>query len=120
MARKVFVIQAPRDGHQFDIKAVERLGEMVMILPTAPNMHDESRMKADLAHMCKIVRDAHPSDVFVTLGGAPISLMLFGAACAIEKRTPLFGLFSRGRDNDGRRGGSGGSYRLLPVPFTAA
>lgn len=119
MARKVFVIQAPRPDHQFDLTAVERLGEVVNLLPGAPNMHDEARMKADLSHMRKCVREAHPSDVFVTLGGAPISMMLFGAACALENKTPLFGLFSRGRDTDGRRGSDGGSYRLIPVPFAA-
>ena len=119
MSRKVYVIQAPKPDHQFDMKAVERLGEPVMILPSAPNMHDEARLKSDLAHMRKCVRDAHPSDVFLTLGGAPISMMLFGAACMAENKTPLLGLFSRGRDGDGRRNGAGGSYRLIPVPFHA-
>jgi hypothetical protein len=119
MARKVYVIQAPRSDHQFDMSAVERLGEVVTLLPGAPNMHDEARMVADLAHIRKCVREAHPGDVFITLGGAPISMMLFGAACAIEGVRPLVGLFSRGRDTDGRRGAEGGSYRLLPVPFSA-
>lgn len=119
MSRKVYVIQAPKDGHQFDMTAVERLGEVVFMLPGAPNMHDEARMKADLAHMRKLVRESHPSDVFVTLGGAPISIGLFFAACAHEGRNPLFGLFSRGRDADGRRGAPGGSYRLIPVPIAA-
>ena len=118
--RKVYVIQQPKGDHGFDMGAVERLGEVQFLLPCAPNMHDDARMKADLAHMRKCVRDAHPSDVFVTLGGAPISMFLFGAACALEKRDPLIGLFSRGRDNDGRRGHSGGSYRLIPVPLSAA
>lgn len=118
MSRKVYVIQAPRADHQFDMKAVERLGEVVNILPSAPNMHDDARLRADLAHMRKCVREAHPSDVFLTLGGAPISMMLFGAACAAENKTPLIGLFSRGRDGDGRRNVPGGSYRLIPVPFT--
>lgn len=118
--RKVFVIQAPKGEHGFDMGAVERLGEVNFMLPSAPNMHDQSRMKTDLSHMRKCVREAHPADVFVTLGGAPISMMLFGAACALENRTPLFGLFSRGRDGDGRRGGDGGSYRLIPVQFSDA
>lgn len=118
--RKVFVIQQPKGDHGFDMGAVERLGEVVFLLPSAPNMHDDARMKADLAHMRKCIREAHPADVFITLGGAPISLMLFGAACALEQRDPMFGLFSRGRDHDGRRSGAGGSYRLIPVPFSAA
>jgi hypothetical protein len=117
MSRKVYVIQAPKPGHQFDMNAVAKLGEVVNMLPGAPNMHDEGRLKSDLAHMRKCVREAHPSDVFVALGGAPISLMLFGAACAAEGKAPLLGLFSRGRDDDGRRGGPGGSYRLIPVPL---
>lgn len=119
MSRKVYVIQSPKPDHQFDMKAVERLGEVIHILPGAPNMHDEARMKADLAYMRKCVREAHPADVFLTLGGAPISMMMFGAACMAEKKTPLLGLFSRGRDRDGRRGASEGSYRLIPVPFHA-
>lgn len=118
--RKVFIIQQPKENHGFDMVAVERLGEVQFMLPSAPNMHDDARMKADLAHMRKCIRDAHPSDVFVTLGGAPISMMLFGAACALEHRDPQIGLFSRGRDGDGRRGANGGSYRLIPVPFSAA
>lgn len=118
--RKVFVVQQPRGEHGFDMGAVERLGEVTCLLPSAPNMHDEARMKADLAHIRKCVREAKPSDVFITLGGAPISMMLFGAACALEGRDPLVGLFSRGRDGDGRRGGDGGSYRLIPVPFSAS
>lgn len=89
--RKVFVIQQPKGEHAFDMDAVEKLGDVTFLLPSAPNMHDHGRMKADLSHMRKCVREAHPSDVFVTLGGAPISMMLFGAACALEARNPLFG-----------------------------
>jgi hypothetical protein len=118
--RKVFVIQAPKGEHGFDLDAVERLGEVEYLLPSAPNMHDEARMKRDLAHIRNCVRNAHPGDVFITLGGAPISMMLFGAACAMEGRNPLIGLFSRGRDKDGRRNGQGGSYQLIPTPLSAA
>lgn len=115
--RKVYIIQAPRSDHSFDMEAIERLGEVVNMLPGAPNMHDEARMKSDLAHMRKCIRESAPGDVFLPLGGAPVSMALFGAACALEGRDPLWGLFSRGIDRDGRRGGGGGSYRLLPVPL---
>lgn len=118
--RKVFVIQSPKGEHGFDMEAVSRLGEIEFLLPSAPNMHDEARLKRDLAHMRKCVRESHPSDVFITLGGAPISMMLFGAACAAEGRDPLIGLFSRGRDRDGRRNGQGGSYQLVPTPLSAS
>lgn len=115
MARRVYIIQKPREGHNFDMGAVEKIGDVQFILPTAPNMHDPVRIAADLAKMRKAIKDSQPSDAFVALGGAPISLMLFGAAMAMEGRECQLGLFSRGQDADGRRGGTGGSYRLLPV-----
>lgn len=115
--RKVFIIQAPRSDHSFDMSSIERLGEVIPMLPTAPNMHDEARMLSDRAHIQKLIRGAAPSDVFLPLGGAPVSMMLFGSACALEGRDPLIGLYSRGLDADGRRRTTGGSYRLLPVPL---
>ena len=117
--RKVFIIQKPKPGHNFDMGAVEKLGEVVFLLNAPPNMHDQARIKGDVARLRKAIRDSHPSDCFIAMGGAPISLMLFGAACAAEGREIQLGLFSRGMDGDGRRGGSGGSYRMIPVSMAA-
>ena len=117
--RKVFIIQKPKPGHNFDMAAVEKLGEVHFLLAAPPNMHDQARIKSDMARLRKAIRDSHPSDCFIAMGGAPISLMLFGAAAAAEGREIQLGLFSRGIDEDGRRGGSGGSYRMIPVSMAA-
>jgi hypothetical protein len=115
MSRKVFVIQKPRPGHQFDLEAVKKLGELEFIIPNPPNVHDPVRIATDLGRMRKVVKEAHPADIFIALGGAPISLMIFGAACALEGKEFQLGMFNRGQDADGRRTGNGGSYRLVPV-----
>lgn len=115
MTRKVFVIQKPKPGHNFDMEAVERLGEVHFLMPAPPNMHDQAQIKGDISRMRKAIRDSHPSDCFIAMGGAPISLMLFGSACALEGREVQLGLFSRGQDTDGRRTGQGGSYRMIPI-----
>lgn len=117
--RKVFVVQKPKPGHNFDMGAVERMGEVEFLLTAPPSMFDQARMKGDIARMRKAIRDSHPSDCFIAMGGAPISLMLFGAACAAEGREIQLGLFSRGQDVDGRRTGQGGSYRMIPVTMAS-
>ena len=117
--RKVYVIQRPRSNHKFDMSAVERLGEVHIVLPGPANMHDQSRIDSDILKMRKVIRESHPNDIFVSLGGAPISLMVFGAAQRAENRKIQFGLFSRGQDEDGRRLNEGGSYRPLDVNLLA-
>ncbi len=114
--RKVYVVQQPRFNDSFDLTALKALGEVEYLLPSAPNIHDQERITADLRHMVATISNASPSDIFVTLGGSPISQMLFGSAFVIAGRRSInYGLFSRGRDDDGRRDGAGGTYRLIPV-----
>lgn len=117
---KVYVIQQPRHEGDYDMGALRALGDVEFILPAAPNIHDQERITADLKHMAMILSTAAPTDIFVTLGGAPLSQMLFGAAFVTAGRRSInYGLFSRGIDGDGRRGASRGSYRLIPVDLGA-
>lgn len=113
---KVYVIQKPRSESDFESAPLEALGEIEYLLPGAPNIHDQDRMTADLLHMKRIIDGAAAADVFVVLGGSPLSQMLFGAAYVLAGRRSInYGLYSRGRDGDGRRGGKTGSYRIVPI-----
>lgn len=114
--RKVYVIQRPKFDSNFDLSALKALGEVEYLLPSAPNLHDQGRINADLKHITDTLLNSKPDDIFITLGGSPLSQMLFGAAFVIADMTKInYGLFSRGRDEDGRRDGQGGSYRIVPV-----
>lgn len=120
MSRTIWIVQKPRNMKGLDMDAAERIGEVRFMLPAAPNVHDEQRMKDDLDHMVDIIRNAGPDDAFTFIGGSPFSHYLFGKACAIAGKDIQLGLYSRGRDEDGRRDTVSGSYRLLwdraPVP----
>jgi hypothetical protein len=96
--------------------ALEALGEVEYILPNAPNIHDGERIKSDTLRMAEIIRDSDDSDVFISLGGSPFSQICFGAAFVASGVDKVnMGLYSRGRDLDGRRGGEQGSYRIVPM-----
>lgn len=118
--RKVWIIQRPKFEDNFDHDAIDALGEASYMLPAAPNMMDAERIEADTQKMAQIIRDAAPTDIFVSLGGSPISQIMFGAACALAgSPTIQFGLYSRAQDGDGRRGnGQRGSYRIIPVSLS--
>lgn len=113
---KVWVIQRPRFENEFDMEALKTLGEVNYALPAAPNLHDQERVTADVKALTQIMANSEPQDVFVSLGGSFLSQWLFGSAFALSgKRSVNVGLYSRGRDGDGRRGGSTGSYRVIKV-----
>lgn len=117
--RKVWVIQRPKFDTDFDMDALKRLGEVNYLLQAAPNAHNQERITADLKHMVEVLKSASDDDVFITLGGSPISQALWGAAFVIANKTKInYGLFSRGMDGDGRRGGKGGSYQIVPIDFS--
>lgn len=113
---KVWVIQKPRDGDYLDMEALRALGEVNYALPSAPNLHDQQRVTADLKELTRIIATSGDSDVFVSLGGSFLSQYLFGSAFSLSgKESVNVGLYSRGRDDDGRRGRTAGSYRVIRV-----
>ena len=115
---KVFIVQRPKHGDNFDMEAIEALGEIEYLLPAAPNAHDQEMIANDIQHMASRIREAGPSDVFIILGGSPVSQVMFGEALAhADVRSYNFGLYSRAQDRDGRRGGQRGSYRIIPMTY---
>lgn len=113
---KVWIIQKPKHGDNYDMEALEALGEVAYMLPTAPNIHDAERIKSDTLHMAKIISESDGGDIFISLGGSPFSQMCFGAAFVASGVGNInMGLYSRGRDLDGRRGAERGSYRIVPM-----
>lgn len=112
---RAFIVQQPRDAANFDMAALEKIGVPTPILPAAPNIHDADRIARDLSKLRDAVANAKPDDIFVTMGGAPLSNMLFGAAIALEGVPVRMGLYSRHQDEDGRRGQATGSYRVIEV-----
>jgi len=113
---KVFVVQKPRHSDNFDMDALAQLGEVVYMLPAAPNAYDLDRQQSDLRHMTNLIQGSAPEDVFIALGGSPHSHWLLGAAFMhTDKERINTAVFSRGRDIDGRRDGVGGKYTILPL-----
>ena len=118
MNRRALIIQKPRNEDGLDLSPLEKLGDVGFLLPAAPNIHDIERMEEDIKRMASVIKQGSPDDVFTSVGGSPISQILFAAAAIRAGRHQFnFGLYSRGRDNDGRRGATAGSYRELPVPL---
>lgn len=118
MNRRAFIIQKPRSSDGLDLAPLERFGEIGYLLPAAPNIHDRERMEEDVKRMASVIKNGHKDDLFTAVGGSPISQILFAAAAIRAGRSDFnFGLYSRGRDVDGRRGAVSGSYRELPVPL---
>lgn len=116
---KVWIVQRPKHEGNFDHDALKALGEIDYLLPAVPNIMDQRRISADIDGMARRIGEASPSDIFVVLGGSPLSQMMFGAAIALAGNPVInYGLYSRGQDPDGRRGrssGQRGSYRVIPV-----
>ncbi|HEU4708509.1 MAG TPA: hypothetical protein VFS17_04285 [Methylophilaceae bacterium] len=113
--RKVHVVQRPPRLDHFDIEALNSLGEVEYLTPVAPNIHDAERITADYARMLKSIVTARPDDVFVALGGSPISNWLFGAALfASGAKSINVAMYSRDIDEDGRRLDKG-RYRIVEM-----
>lgn len=118
MNRRALIIQKPRSDEGLDLDSLQKMGELGFLLPAAPNIHDFSRMEEDIKRMSTVIQQGGGDDLFTAVGGSPISHILFAAAAIRAGKSKLsFGLYSRGRDSDGRRGASAGSYRELPVPL---
>lgn len=118
MNRRALIIQKPRYDGGVDLASLQKLGDIGFLLPAAPNIHDFSRMEEDIRRMSSVIQQGGAEDIFTAVGGSPISHILFTAAMIRAGKSKLmFGLYSRGRDDDGRRGGAAGSYRELPVPL---
>jgi hypothetical protein len=110
---KVWVIQKPPKVQHFDMNALDRLGEVNYIIPSAPNVHEHDRILEDYAKMLKVIEDAAPEDIFIPLGGSPFSNWLFGAALFASGRPDInTAVYSRDQDNDGRRFDTG-NYRVI-------
>lgn len=119
--RKVYVVQRPRELDHFDTPALEQLGVVEWILPWAPALTDPDKLKADFKRLLAAVEEAANEDVFVCLGGSPISNALFGAAIyASGKHVVNMGMYSR--DVDTRSGARKltGSYRIVPMSWLFA
>jgi hypothetical protein len=119
--RKVYVVQRPRELDHFDMPALEALGEVIWVLPWAPALTDPEKLKADFQRLLDAVENATDEDVFVCLGGSPISNALFGAAIyASGKHVVQMGMYSR--DVDTRSGARKltGSYRIVPMSWLFA
>ena len=111
---KCFIIQQPRYPDSYDLEACRKLGEINYVMPAAPNVHDQDRVNNDFQRMCWIMDNLGPQDVFVAMGGSPFSNAILGAAMlATETAEINVGLYSRPRDNDGRRGLTNGEYRVV-------
>jgi hypothetical protein len=111
--RKIWVVQKPPKLGHFDMDALERLGEVSYIVPVAPNIHDNERIVEDYVRMLHVIQTAGPEDVFIPLGGSPISNWLFGAALYASGAESInTALYSRNMDDDGRRLDDG-RYRIV-------
>jgi hypothetical protein len=111
--RKVWVIQKPPKISHFDMGALDRLGEVNYIIPSAPNVHEQERILEDYARMLKTIENAAPEDIFLPLGGSPFSNWLFGAALYASGRENInTAVYSRDQDKDGRRFDTG-NYRII-------
>ena len=114
--RKVHVIQRPPKPEHFDLAALTELGEVNWLAPSAPNILDSGRLREDFERMLKAISEAGPDDVFVALGGSPISNWIFGAALYASGASSVnVAMYSRDIDGDGRRKDAG-SYRVLRMP----
>ena len=114
---KVYVVQAPRNPEDFDLEALKAMGDVENILPVAPNVHDPHRLKMDFERILAKLTEAQPDDIFVMLGGSPISNGLWGAAAyASNKDFINVGFYSRDIDKDGRRLNKG-RYRIVPMDW---
>lgn len=112
----VWIIQKPHTMDGFDMEALEKLGEVRELIPSAPNLFDQERISDDLKRMTKVLMEAKEGDIFIPLGGSPLSHHLFGAAFVLANKEKVkYGLYSRSRDRDGIRGASAGSYRIVDV-----
>jgi hypothetical protein len=113
--RKCWVIQKPPVKQHFDMGAIERLGELNYIIPSAPNIHEHERISEDFSRMLAAIEQADAEDVVIPLGGSPFSNWLFGAALyASGKESINTAVYSRSMDNDGRRGDTG-DYRVIEM-----
>ncbi len=111
--RKVWVVQKPPKIQHFDMDALDALGEVNYIIPSAPNMHERARVQEDFDRMLQVIEESSPEDIFIMLGGSPFSNMIFGKAMFAsgldEYNTAVY---SRDQDRDGRRFDTG-SYRII-------
>lgn len=113
----VYVVQTPRNPQAFDMKALQAMGNVEYLLPVAPNMHDPHRMATDFERMLNKISGAEQDDMFVMLGGSPISNALWGAAAyASDKDFINVALYSRDIDGDGRRLDEG-RYRVVAMDW---
>jgi hypothetical protein len=113
--RKVHVVQRPPNLHNFDTEALEALGEVEYLTPAAPNIHDEERLSLDFLHMLRVIQSASEDDVFLALGGSPISNWLFGAALyASGVESINVAMYSRDQNRDGARLDVG-RYRIVKM-----
>ena len=111
--RKVHVIQRPPRLDHFDIEALNGLGDVEYLAPSAPNVQDPERLAADFKRAHDALVAAGEDDVFVALGGSPVSNWLFGAAIYASGRNDLnVALYSRDQDKDGARQDKG-RYRII-------
>lgn len=112
---KAFIVQQPKPNNNYDFESLDAVGSYEFLLESSPNIHDPERVASDVEHMKQVIESAGPDDFFVTMGGAPLSNILFGLAFERADVDSInFGLYSRGRDLDGRRGGEG-SYRIITI-----
>ena len=124
MSRRVWIIQKPKVEASFDDRAIKALGDPFYLLPAVPNLMDQERIDEDIRRIASVLKEGAANDVFISLGGSPVSQMIFGAAIALAGVKSInFGLYSRPQDRDGRRGGANGqrgSYRIVPLSFCPA
>jgi hypothetical protein len=113
--RNVFVVQRPPRLDHFDVDALSTLGKVDYLAPNAPNIHDPERLLSDYRRMLKAISEAGAEDVFLALGGSPVSNWLFGAALyASGTKAINVAMYSRDIDGDGRRLDKG-RYRIVSM-----
>lgn len=115
--RRVHVVQRPPRLDHFDVEALQDLGDVDYLAPQAPSIHDPERMAADYQRMLRTINEATQDDVFLALGGSPVSNWLFGAALYASGVPGVkVAMYSRDMDDDGRRLEKG-RYRIVDMKW---
>ena len=115
--RKVHVVQRPPRLDHFDVEALQELGDVNYLTPIAPNVQDPDRMRVDYQRMLRAINAATEDDVFLALGGSPVSNWLFGAALYASGVPGIkVAMYSRDIDDDGRRLDKG-RYRIVDMKW---
>lgn len=110
-----YVIQRPQFIDNWDMAAIEDLGEIEFLMSRGIDPLDEHSTAKEVEYMRSKIDESLDGDVFIAVGGSPFSNMAFGMAFQASDRPFInVGVYSRHQDADGRRSGRG-KYHIAKI-----